>query len=400
MLNSDSLRFSWRAIADGRGRSWLILLAMSIGVCSIMLLTSLGEGARQYVLNEFSNLGTHLLVVLPGKTETTGGAPPLVGGTPRDLTLDDALALKRISHIKHLAPLAFGSAPLSYRQLDREVMIMGSTHSLLPVRNLELAEGRFLPEKDPRRESAVVIIGSKLKTALFGNQPALGKRVRIHDSRFRIIGILKPMGESLGLDLGDIAIIPVASALRLFDTNSLYRILVQADSTESIPGVEQDLIAILRERHEGKEDVTVISQDALLSTFDGIFQALTYTVAGIGGISLAVAGILIMNVMLISVSRRTAEIGLLKALGAPRQHILQLFLAEAGMLALGGAVAGVGIAYACVWLAGWLYPAFPLIIPLWSLIAAVLVSLLTGLIFGVLPARKAAQLDPIKALNG
>ncbi len=208
------------------------------------------------------------------------------------------------------------------------------------------------------------------------------------------------MGESLGLDLGDIAIIPVASALRLFDTNSLYRILVQADSTESIPGVEQDLIAILRERHEGKEDVTVISQDALLSTFDGIFQALTYTVAGIGGISLAVAGILIMNVMLISVSRRTAEIGLLKALGAPRQHILQLFLAEAGMLALGGAVAGVGIAYACVWLAGWLYPAFPLIIPLWSLIAAVLVSLLTGLIFGVLPARKAAQLDPIKALNG
>jgi putative ABC transport system permease protein len=400
MRPEDSLRFSFRALTDSRGRSWLILLAMSLGVGSIMLLTSLGEGARQYVIDEFSSLGTHLLVVLPGKTETTGGAPPLVGGTPRDLTLNDALALNRISNIKHMAPLVFGSAPLSYKQLDREVMILGSTQSLLPVRNLKLAEGRFLPGKDPRRESSVVVIGSKLKQALFGNPSALGKWVRIHDSRFRVIGILKPMGESLGLDLGDIAIIPVASALRLFNTHSLYRIMVQASGLEDIPRVEQAMIEILRARHEGEEDVTVIRQDALLNTFDGIFQALTYTVAGIGSISLAVAGILIMNVMLISVSRRTAEIGLLKALGTPQKQILRLFLVEAGLLALSGAVAGIAIAFSAVWLSRYLYPAFPLIIPLWSLVAAVLVSLLTGLIFGVLPARKAARLDPIQALNG
>lgn len=400
MRPEDSLRFSYRALTDARGRSWLILLAMSIGVGSIMLLTGLGEGARQYVVDEFSNLGTHLLLVLPGKTETTGGAPPMVGGTPRDLTLDDALALDRISNVKHIAPLAFGSAPLSYKQLDREVMILGSTQALLPVRNLKLAEGKFLPIKDPRLESSVVVIGSKLKQALFGNQSALGKWVRIHDSRFRVVGILKPMGESLGLDLGDIAIIPVASALRLFNTHSLYRIMVQARGLEDIPRVEQAMKEILRSRHEGEEDITVIRQDALLNTFDGIFKALTYTVAGIGAISLAVAGILIMNVMLISVSRRTAEIGLLKALGTPQKQILRLFLVEAGMLALSGAVAGIAIAFSAVWLSRYLYPGFPLIIPFWSLLAAVLVSLLTGLIFGVLPARRAARLDPIQALNG
>lgn len=400
MRPEDSLRFSFRALTDARGRSWLILLAMSLGVGSIMLLTSLGEGARQYVIDEFSNLGTHLLVVLPGKTETTGGPPPLVGGTPRDLTLDDALALDRISNIKHMAPLVFGSAPLSYKHLDREVMILGSTQALLPIRHLELAEGKFLAGKDPRRESSMVVIGSKLKQALFGNQSALGKWVRIHDSRFRVIGILKPMGESLGLDLGDIAIIPVASALRLFNTQSLYRIMVQASGVEDIPRIEQSMIDILSKRHEGEEDITVIRQDALLSTFDGIFQALTYTVAGIGSISLAVAGILIMNVMLISVSRRTAEIGLLIALGTPQKQILRLFLVEAGMLALSGAVAGIVIAFSTVWLSRYLYPGFPLIIPLWSLVAAVLVSLLTGLIFGVLPARRASRLDPIRALNG
>ncbi len=400
MRPEDSLRFSFHALADARGRSWLILLAMSLGVGSVMLLTGLGEGARQYVIDEFSNLGTHLLLVLPGKNETTGGAPPLVGGTPRDLTLDDALALDRISNIKYMAPLVFGTAPLSYKRLDREVMILGSTQALLPVRNLKLAEGKFLAGKDPRREASVVVIGSKLKKALFGNQSALGKWVRIHDSRFRVIGILKPMGESLGLDLGDIAIIPVASALRLFNTHSLYRIMVQANSMEDIPRIEQAMIAILSKRHEGEEDITVIRQDALLSTFDGIFQALTYTVAGIGSISLAVAGILIMNVMLISVSRRTAEIGLLKALGTPQKQILRLFLVEAGMLALSGAVAGIVIAFSTVWMFGYLYPEFPLIIPLWSLVAAVVVSLFTGLIFGVLPARRAARLDPIRALNG
>ena len=400
MRIEDNIGFSFRALTGARGRSWLMLLAMAIGVSSVMLLTALGEGARFYVNDKFSGLGTHLLIVLPGRSETTGGPPPLVGGTPRDLTLEDALSLKRTSTIRLSAPVALGSAPLSYGGLEREVTVVGSTAELEPIRNLETQRGQFLPAMDPRREAPVVVLGAKLKQILFGNEQALGQWVRLQDSRFQVIGVLSPAGESLGMDVGEMAIIPVASALRLFNTNTLFRIMVQASGKEAIPRAKRAIKEIIQTRHDGEDDITIITQDALLATFDGIFQALTYTVAGIGAISLVVAGILIMNVMLISVSRRTAEIGLLKAVGGANNTILRLFLTEAALLSLSGALAGVLLAYGIVWLAGSWYPDFPLIIPRWALVAALMVSLGVGLLFGVLPARKAARQDPVQALMG
>ena len=400
MRSEDSLRYGSRALFGARGRTWLMLLAMAIGVGSVVVLTALGEGARRYVSNEFSNLGTHLLIVIPGRAETTGDTPPLIGGTPRDLTLNDALALRRSSSIRLIAPLVLGSAPVSHQQLEREATVMGAPAELLPVRKLELARGRFIPQGDPSRGSAVVVIGSKLKRELFGSAKALGKWLRIDDRRFRVIGVLRPLGESLGMDTGELAIVPLASAQRLFNSSSLFRILVQANGPKAIPKAQQAIIDILKERHEGEEDVTVITQNALLATFDGIFQALTYTVAGIAAISLAVAGILIMNVMLVSVSQRTAEIGLLKALGSPERQILRLFLVEAGLLAGTGSVIGVLLAFTGVWALGQAFPEFPLAIPLWALAAAVAVALITGLLFGLLPARRAARLDPVQALAG
>ena len=400
MRIEDTLLFSGKALSSARKRTWLMLLAMAIGVGSVVVLTALGEGARSYVAKAFSSLGSHLLIVIPGRVETTGGHPPLIGGTPRDLTLDDAKALSRSSSIRLYAPLALGSAPASHQQLEREITVLGSTAALLPVRNLELARGRFLPPGDPGRGSSVAVIGSKLKRELFGSGKALGKWVRIHDRRFRIIGVLKPLGESLGVDIGDVAIIPVASAQSLFNTNSLFRILVQANGREAIPRAEQAIVDILRERHEGELDVTVITQNALLTTFDGIFQALTYTVAGIAAISLAVAGILIMNVMLVSVSQRTEEIGLLKALGGSQALILRLFLVEAGLLSGAGAVLGFALAFGGVWALDRALDDLTLSIPLWSLAAAGTVALVTGLLFGVLPARRAARLDPVQALVG
>ncbi|MEJ1362434.1 MAG: ABC transporter permease [Candidatus Sedimenticola sp. (ex Thyasira tokunagai)] len=381
-------------------RTWLMLLAMAIGIGSVVVLTALGEGARRYVSNEFSGLGTHLLVVMPGRTETTGAAPPLVGGTPEQLTLGDALALKRSSAVRLVAPIVIGSAPVSYRQLEREITVMGSTAELLPVRNLEMALGEFLPQEEPTRGSAVAVIGTTLRQELFGNKRALGQWIRIHDSRFRVIGVLRPMGESLGMDVGDLAIIPVSRAQSLFNTESLFRVLIQANGREAIPKAKQAATDILRMRHNGEEDVTVIAQDALLSTFDEIFQALTFTVSGIAAISLGVAGILIMNVMLVAVSQRTAEIGLLKALGGSQRQILGLFLMEAGLLSTLGALVGVAIAYGGVWGLNRLFPDFPLSVPLWALAAALVVALFTGLLFGVLPAKRAARLDPIQALAG
>jgi putative ABC transport system permease protein len=291
-----------------------------------------------------------------------------------------------------------GSAPVSHGNRTREVIVLGSTAALYEVRNLSMAQGRFIPEGEVSRAEAVVVLGHTLKNELFGNDPVLGSFVRIGQRRFRVIGVLARQGESLGLDISDIAVIPVASAQALFNRASLFRILVQASGRDAIPRAQRAILDIIRERHDGEDDVTVITQDAMLATFDRIFQALTMAVAGIAAISLAVAGILIMNVMLIAVSQRTGEIGLLKAVGAPGKQVMWLFLSEAAMLSMVGAAVGLALAAAGQLLLAQLLPAFPVAVPLWAPIAAVSVALGTGLLFGVLPARRAARLDPVVAL--
>jgi putative ABC transport system permease protein len=374
-------------------------VAMAIGVASVVLLTALGDGARRYVIQEFASLGTHLLIVLPGRSETTGGPPPLLGETPRDLTLQDALSLTRSTTIRYVAPITLGSAPVSFKERSREVTVLGSTPELFIIRDLTIGQGKLLPSGDPRKGSAVCVLGYKLKKELFGNQSALGAWVRIADRRFQVIGVLSKKGQSLGWDLKDIAIIPVASAQNLFNTSALFRIMVQAKGRDVIDKAKKAVFEIIRARHEGEDDVTVVTQDALLATFDKIFKALTLGVAGIAAISLGVAGILIMNVMLIAVSQRTAEIGLLKAIGAPRGQVLRLFLAESAVLSLVGCVVGIGLAFVGLWILVRIFPTFPIEVPLWALGAAAAVSMGTGLLFGVLPARRAASLDPVQALS-
>ena len=399
MKTFDVLRFSFRAATGYPARTLLTLLAMAIGVGAVILLTALGEGARRYVTREFTSLGTHLLIAIPGRSETTGGPPPMLGETPRDLTLEDALALKRSSAIRRVAPVAIGSAPVAWQQREREATIMGSTAEMFDIRQLSMAQGRFLPAGNPSRGSAVCVLGYKIKSELFGNSSPLGEWVRIGGRRFRVIGVMAAKGQSLGLDMGDIAIIPVASAQMLFNTSSLFRILIQAGGREAVPRAKKAILQIIQDRHEGEDDLTVITQDALLKTFDRIFNALTLTVGGIAAISLAVAGILIMNVMMISVSQRKTEIGLLKAIGSPRSQILRLFLSESAVLSLIGSFLGVVLALVGTWASLRFYPNFPVAIPWWALTAATVVGLLTGLVFGVLPARRAAGLEPVEALS-
>jgi putative ABC transport system permease protein len=396
----DLVAYAAGSVLGYRARTALTLLAMGIGVASVVILTALGEGARRFVTGEFESLGTHLLIVLPGRTETTGGAPPLMGETPRDLTLDDALAIERSRAVRRIAPIALGSAGVSYREREREVMVIGSTASFLEVRHLEMGTGRFLPQGDPRRASPVCVLGAKLKRELFGSEPAIGRWVRIGDRRFRVLGTLASRGRSIGVDVHDIVIIPVAAAQALFDTYSLFRVLVEARSEEAIPRAREDIRSLIQERHEGEDDVTVIAQDAVVATFDRIFTALTLTVAGIASISLAVAGILIMNVMLVAVSQRTSEVGLLKALGATSGAVMRVFLAEAAILSMTGATVGVLAGYAAIRFIDRVYPLLSLAAPAWAVASAVLVALTTGLVFGVLPARRAAKLDPVAALAG
>jgi putative ABC transport system permease protein len=399
MKAESVLDFSFRALSGYPARTGLILLAMAMATASVMVLTSLGEGARRYVNQEFSSLGTHILIVIPGRTETTGGPPPLLGQTPRDLTLDDALSLTRHPAVSKVGPIVVGSAPVNWRSREREVTILGTTADMMEIRHLAMGQGRFLPVQDPSRGSGVAVIGHQIRQEIFGSQPALGEWVRIQDRRFRVIGVLAPKGQSLGMDMGDLVIIPVASAQSLFNTASLFRILVQATHRDAVGPAKDAVLKIIRDRHDGDEDITVITQDAILSTFDRIITALTLTVAGIAAISLAVAGILIMNVMLISVSQRRSEIGLLKAIGATGSQIHRVFLTEAAILSLSGAVLGTALAYAGKLVLVRVFPFFPVHIPFWSVAAAVFTALCAGLVFGVLPARRAAGLDPVAALS-
>jgi len=398
MRPADTLSSAARTLAAHGARSWLTLLAVAFGAAAVVLLSSLGEGARRYVLDEFTQLGTNLLIVLPGRNETTGGPPPLLGETPRDLTLQDALALLRAPEVARVAPVSIGQAPVSAGSLEREVTILGTTAEFLDVRNLSVAAGRFLPPGDAERARPVAVIGQTLARELFGNANPIGQRVRIGDRRFRVIGLLGSAGVSLGDDLADLAVIPVGAAQALFDNPALFRILVQGRGRSALATGGDAIRRIIRERHEGEDDVTVITQDAILGTFDRILGALTLAVAGIAAISLAVAGVLIMNVMLVSVSQRTAEVGLLKALGARERDVLGLFLTEALLLAGAGTLVGILLAFAGVWAFNLRFPDFQLAVPLWAPAAAALVSLGAGLVFGLLPARRAARLDPVAAL--
>jgi putative ABC transport system permease protein len=397
---TNLFRFALAALRGHRLRSGLTLLGVAIGVTAVILLTALGEGARLYVTGQFEALGSNLLIVIPGKTETTGNAP-LIGGTPRDLTLEDAEAiLRRCQRVSRLAPLAVGSARVGYGDRRRDVTVLGSTADLRPVRRLEIAIGRFLPKMDAERGAAVAVIGRTVQEELFRDENPLGRAIRIGDWRFRVIGVLGGKGESLGVDMDDVVIVPVTSALRLFNQTSLFRMLIEAKAYAEIETAREEVLAVLIERHDDEEDVTVLTQDSVLAAFSRILGTLTLALAGIAAISLSVAGIGIMNVMLVVVSERTEEIGLLKALGATRRGILAIFLVEATLLSAAGCLLGLVAGYLGAGYLAVLYPALPTQPPDWAVAAALVVSIGSGVLFGVLPARRAARLDPVAALSG
>ena len=338
----DVAQFAACSLRGSPTRTLLMMLAMSIGVASVVVLTALGEGARRYVVDQFSSLGTNLVIVLPGRTETAGIGPGmLIGQVPREISLDDVQALLRSPGVKRIAPLTVGSATLSRDALNREVVVLGSTSELLEVRHMELGLGKFLPPGDIHESASVCVLGNQIKREFFGNEQAVGAWVRLGDRRFRVIGVLASQGESMGMRTDELVIVPIASAHQLFNTSGVFRILIEAKSRDGIEQVMHDAEEIMFQRHNGEKDVTVITQDAVIATFDRILTALTMAVGGIAAISLAVAGVLIMNVMLIAVAQRVKEIGLLKALGAPPVQIRRLFFAEAALLSGIGSMAGL-----------------------------------------------------------
>lgn len=397
MTLADTLAYAYRAAAAYPLRTALMMLAMAIGVAAVVVLTALGDGARRYVINEFSALGANLVIVLPGRSQTGGFSPiNAITTTPRDLTVADAEALARLPMVKRASPIAIGTSEAVWRGKLRDVTIVGTNADYEKIRRFELAQGRFLPAHEPH--AAVAVVGAKIQSELFGAEPAVGQVLRLGDRRVRVIGVLAPLGQGLGMNSDEIVIVPVRLAQAMFNSNTLFRIIVEARDRDMVLAAKAASESLLKARHDGEEDVTVITQDAVLETFDRILAALTYGVAAIAAVSLAVAGILVMNVMLVAVAQRTSEIGLLKALGGERREIRNAFLAEAALLSLSGALLGFLLGQLGALALRRLLPALPAYPPDWAVAAALATALATGFVFGVMPARRAARLDPVAAL--
>ena len=311
MRGADGLGLMLGALAGHRSRSLMLLLAMAIGVVAVNLLTGLAEGARQFVIGEFAMLGRNTLIVLPGRKETTGGMPPITGLATRDLTLGDAEAIGRLPSVRRVAPLQAGQLEVNVGNRVREAFTLGTSHEFFAIRQLSVGQGQALPPLSLDQAEAVCVIGAALRRELFGTGPALGQWLRAGDRRFRVVGILSERGESLGMDFGEMLIIPVASAQVLFNREGLFRVFAEVRGPQFLDSGKRQILATITARHEGKEDVTLISQDSMLAAFDDILGALGLALAGIAAVSLLVAGILIMNVTWIAVNQRTAEIGLL-----------------------------------------------------------------------------------------
>lgn len=394
----DLAQFALRALVRQRFRTAMILLVMGLGVGAVVVLTGLGEGARLYVAGEFAGMGTDTLVVMPGRQDTTGGMPPIMGTAPRDLTLQDAEALRRVPNVVRVAPLVLGASVVSAGSLSRDGVVVGTTREYFAIRQMTLRNGTIFPDLPSDALPPVAVIGPTLSAELFRGGNPVGEWLRIGDRRFRVVGVLAE-NNKFGMQLGDAVFLPVAHAQAMYDAASMFRVLVHLRPGSDKDSAAQRVLALLTERHDGEEDVTVISPDAMLKSQDAILGIMTLAVGGIAAISLLVAGILVMNVTLISVTQRTAEVGLLKALGAADGTVRAIFLVEAVIMTFVGGLLGLAVGQALLEVGRRVWPTIPFTAPMSTVVAALLVAVLAGLLFALLPASRAAKLDPVVALT-
>ena len=393
----DLLRLSLGALTHHPGRSLLSALGIAVGVAAVILLTALGEGLHQFVLGEFTQFGSNLIGVSPGKTKTHGGSVGMFCSV-RPLSLDDAQALRQVPQVIASDPMVQGNAEVEAQGRGRRVTVYGVGPAFSQALNIKVAVGSFLPADDLRAPRAFAVLGAKARDELFGAANPLGALIRVGGQRYRVIGVMARKGQVLGFDLDDTVYIPAARGLELFNREGLMEIHVAHDPEANPEHVEAAIRRLLAARH-GSEDFTVTPQKQQLAVLDSILGVLTFAVAALGSISLVVGGVGILTLMTISVSERTGEIGLLNALGARHGQIMALFLAEAAALAALGGAAGLALGLGLAQLLHFALPALPVRLAWDYILAAEVVAVGIGLAAGVAPARKAARLDPVEALR-
>ncbi|MGR8934494.1 MAG: ABC transporter permease [Gammaproteobacteria bacterium] len=394
---ADLSRLLFRAITAHKLRSLLTALGIVVGIFAVVLLTAIGEGIHRYVLQQFTQFGTNLIAVTPGRTSVFGLSGATINSV-RPLSLDDAENLRQLDDIVEVVPVVQGNARVEAGEKQRRTQVFGVGAAVPEVWKIKVRLGRFFPRDEDINPRSFAVLGSKLYKELFGDGNPLGQRVRIGSDRFVVIGVMEEKGQMLGLDLDDSIYIPVAKALALFDREGLMEadLLYKAGAAAEQVGnaIKRRLIA----RH-GEEDFTLITQNQMLATLNSVLSVLTMAVGALGGISLLVGSVGIVTIMTIAVSERVSEIGLLRAIGAERGTIFRMFLGEALALSTAGGIGGVALGIAAVQGVKLFLPGLPVQLAWFYIAGALLFSMLIGLAAGVLPAMQAARLNPLEALR-
>ena len=397
MLFPDLIRLSTSSPLAYRTRSFLTGSGIAIGITAVILLTSIGEGLHQFVLSEFSQFGTNLISIQPGKTQVQGTNVGIFGSV-RPLSIEDAQALRHLPNVEYVDPSVSGNAEVRFHGKTRRTMIIGGGHDLPRVMASRVQTGSFLPDEDPTQARAFVVLGSKIRDELFAGQNPLGSYLSVGSQRYRVIGVMEPKGQILGFDMDDTVFIPAARAMELFNRPGLMEIHLSYKSSSDLDSVLRSITAVLKERH-GREDFTLVPQAKALEVLGSVLDVITFAVGALGGISLLVGGVGILTIMTMAVSERTNEIGLLRALGAREKQVLTLFLIEAMMLSAAGGIAGLALGFGIAHGLHWLVPALPVHTPWQFAVLAEVVAVGIGLAAGVVPAQRAARLNPADALR-
>lgn len=393
----DLIRLALGSMIANKLRSALTALGIVIGIIAVVILTAIGEGIHRYVLAEFSQFGTNLLAIAPGKTSTFGLSGATISNV-RPLSLDDATALRKLEDISAVVPLVHGNARIEAVGRQRRARVFGVGASVPEVWQIRVKFGRFLPDDDNRNPRSLAVLGSKLYRELFGTDNPLGQRIRVGNDRFRVVGVMEEKGQMLGFDLDDSIYIPTAKAMDMFDRESLMEIDALYNRNVSADHVGEAVKRLLIARH-GHEDFTLITQQQMLETLDSILNILTISIGALGSISLLVGAVGIVTIMTIAVSERIGEIGLLRAVGAERKTIFNLFLCEALLISVTGGFCGILGGLVIVRLIATFVPQLPVELAWHYILGSLFMSLIIGLLSGVLPAMKAARLRPLEALR-
>lgn len=393
----DALRFALRALTAHRMRTFLSASGIAIGIAAVILLTSIGSGIQHFVLSEFTQFGTNILNITPGKIRTRGASTGSIGSV-RLLTIEDSLALKSSRHAIYTNATVTGNAEVRGGGRSRRVTVYGQGPDFDRAFNMHTAIGQFLPADDPRNPRAFAVLGAKVHKELFGDANPLGSVLQVGGSRFRIIGVMASKGQVLGFDLDDTVYIPTARALEIFNREGVMEVQVVYPPTTPLDEVMEDIKRIMVERH-GREDFTITPQQQMLSTLSTVLDVLTFAVAVLGGISLLVGAVGMITLMHITVNERMAEIGLLNALGATPMRIRILFLLESTALSTLGGMIGLMTGSGIAGLLSMLFSDLPVNIPWRYVLAALILSGVIGLGAGVVPAMRAARLNPVDALR-